>query len=112
MEKTQIIIAVIQLVISLGGLIILAAVMIKSNQQGFAYLALKIKSHAELDSLNNVHMANELQVLHLKCADITGQLKEEVYPKLNNLMADSKKNCGAIAAQQKRCDDLRSIKSC
>lgn len=97
---------------SLCGAIITTTALWRSNKSGFRMMEFQIASLKEVLGVERESIKSD--ILAVK-SDITGlktQNQHEIFPRLNTLEGNVKKNCRALIDHQKLCDSLRQNSKC
>ena len=114
-------------IVSIGGFIITAGIMLKSNKSGFKAIAESQKKDYEMIAESNkkgfdmvdLKFNNLIQVLSVErdgmkkdiisieddCEGIKDQLKTDISPRLNKMGEDIQKNCRAVIDHKELCNE-------
>jgi hypothetical protein len=114
-------------IVSIGGFIITAGIMLKSNKSGFKAIAESQKKDYEMIAESNkkgfdmvdLKFSNLIQVLSVErdgmkkdiisieddCEGVKDQLKTEIYPRLNSVEKNIEKNCRAVIDHKELCSE-------
>lgn len=106
-------------IVSVGGFIITAAVMLKSNKQtfkslkdhidtGIEKLELKIGNLERVFGLEISGVKDDIKDIDDTISGVKDQLKSEIYPRLNTVERLSEKNCKILEMHMKECDRRHS----